>query len=113
MPSRFEPCGLNQLYSLKYGTVPLVRATGGLADTIVGYDPQSPNPAANGFVFQEYSALALSETLRQACDAYRRPEVWTQLIAVGMRQDWSWARSAKQYVELYQKTMERRNATAN
>ena len=63
MPSRFEPCGLNQLYSLRYGTVPLVRATGGLADTITGYDPQSPNPAANGFVFQEYSSLALSETL--------------------------------------------------
>ena len=71
MPSRFEPCGLNQLYSLQYGTVPLVRATGGLADTITGYDPQSPNPAANGFVFQEYSPLALSECLRQACDAYQ------------------------------------------
>ncbi len=91
MPSRFEPCGLNQLYSLRYGTVPLVRATGGLADTITGYDPQSPNPAANGFVFQEYSTLALSEALRQACDAYRRPEVWKQLIATGMAQDWSWA----------------------
>ena len=112
MPSRSEPCGLNQLYSLKYGTVPLVRATGGLADTIVGYDPQVPNPAANGFAFQEYSSLALSETLRQACDAYRRPEVWKQLIAVGMGQDWSWARSARQYVELYQKTIERRNAVA-
>ena len=80
MPSRFEPCGLNQLYSLKYGTVPLVRATGGLADTITGYDAQTPNPAANGFVFQEYSPLALSECLRQACDAYRRPE---RLAAAG------------------------------
>jgi starch synthase len=108
MPSRFEPCGLNQLYSLRYGTVPLVRATGGLADTITGYDAQSPSPAANGFVFQEYSPLALSECLRQACDAYRRREVWRQLVATGMRQDWSWARSAKDYVELYKKTMERR-----
>jgi starch synthase len=108
MPSRFEPCGLNQLYSLRYGTVPLVRATGGLADTITGYDAQSPSPAANGFVFQEYSPLALSECLRQACDAYRRPEVWRQLVATGMRQDWSWTRSAKDYVELYKKTMERR-----
>jgi starch synthase len=107
MPSRFEPCGLNQLYSLRYGTVPLVRATGGLADTIVGYDPLSPNPAANGFVFQEYSSLALSEALRQTCDAYRRPEVWKQLIATGMAQDWSWTRSAKEYVELYRKMMER------
>ena len=108
MPSRFEPCGLNQLYSLRYGTVPLVRATGGLADTITGYDAQTPNPAANGFVFQEYSPLALSECLRQACDAYRRPEVWRQLVAIGMRQDWSWARSATAYVELYKKTMELR-----
>jgi starch synthase len=113
MPSLFEPCGLNQLYSLKYGTVPLVRATGGLADTITGYDPRSSNPAANGFVFQEYSSLALSECLRQACDAYRRPDVWKQLVAAGMGQDWSWARSAKEYVELYRKTIERRNAIAN
>jgi starch synthase len=97
------------MYSLRYGTVPLVRATGGLADTIVGYDPQAPNPAANGFVFQEYSTLTLSETLRQACDAYRQPEVWSQLVAAGMRQDWSWARRAREYVELYQKTIERGN----
>jgi starch synthase len=113
MPSRFEPCGLNQLYSLRYGTVPLVRATGGLADTIVGFESQSPSPAANGFVFQEYSALALSESLRQACDAYRRPEVWQKLVAVGMDQDWSWARSARQYIELYQKTMERANTVVS
>jgi starch synthase len=106
MPSRFEPCGLNQMYSLKYGTVPLVRATGGLSDTITGYDPLSPNPAANGFVFQEYSSLALSECLRQACDTYQKPDVWKQLVATGMRQDWSWAQSAKKYVELYRKTME-------
>jgi len=113
MPSRFEPCGLNQMYSLKYGTVPVVRATGGLADTITGYDPLLPSPAANGFVFQEYSVLALSEILRQACDAYRRPEVWKQLVTTGMGQDWTWARSAKQYVELYQRTMERGTAVVN
>lgn len=113
MPSRFEPCGLNQLYSLRYGTVPLVRATGGLADTIIGFDPHVPHPNANGFVFQEYSSLALSEALRQACDVYRRPEVWKDLVGIGMGQDWTWARSARQYVELYQKTVERRNATVN
>jgi starch synthase len=107
MPSRFEPCGLNQLYSLKYGTVPLVRATGGLADTITGYDALMPNPAANGFVFQECSSLALSESLRQACEVFRRPQVWRQLMAAGMSQDWSWTRSAKEYVELYRMTMER------
>jgi starch synthase len=72
-----------------------------------------PHPAANGFVFQEYSALALSEILRQACDAYRRQEVWKQLVKAGMGQDWTWARSAKQYVELYQKTIERGNALVN
>jgi starch synthase len=113
MPSRFEPCGLNQLYSLRYGTVPLVRATGGLADTIVGFDAHSPQPAANGFVFQEYSSLALSETLRQACDAYRRPDVWQKLVAAGMAQDWSWSRSAREYVDLYQKTIERGNAVSS
>ncbi len=98
MPSRFEPCGLNQMYSLKYGTVPVVRSTGGLADTI---------DQSNGFIFQEYSPLALEETLREACDAYRQGEVWSRLMATGMSQDWSWARSAKQYVELYKTTAER------
>ena len=73
MPSRFEPCGLNQLYSLKYGTVPVVRETGGLADTITGYPKASPEgPPPNGFSFQEYSPLALSETLRRACDLYHQ-----------------------------------------
>ena len=108
MPSHFEPCGLNQLYSLRYGTVPVVRVTGGLADTILGYDEQTAaSGLANGFSFQEYSSLAFSETLRQACDVYRKPEVWNRLIATGMKQDWSWNRSAKQYVELYKTTVAR------
>ena len=112
MPSRYEPCGLSQLYSLRYGTVPVVRATGGLADTIVGYDEQTAAAgAANGFSFQEYSSLALGETLRQACDVYRQPEAWDRLIATGMKQDWSWTRSAKQYVELYQSTLARKKST--
>ncbi len=98
MPSRYEPCGLNQMYSLCYGTVPVVRATGGLADTI---------SEANGFSFQEYNSTALSETLHQACNTYRRPEAWSRLIATGMSQDWSWAHSARQYVELYQTTIAR------
>ena len=114
MPSRFEPCGLNQLYSLKYGTIPIVRDTGGLADTITGYgNERTGGPPPNGFSFQEYSPLALSETLRRACDLYRQqPEVWRQLIATGVRQDWSWAASAKQYVELYQKTIARAGQVA-
>jgi len=112
MPSRYEPCGLNQFYSLRYGTVPAVRATGGLADTITGAaeDP-AEDPSANGFRFQEYSSMALGEMLRRACDAYRRPEVWKQLMTTGMSQDWSWARSARQYVELYETTIKRMRQT--
>ena len=112
MPSRYEPCGLNQFYSLRYGTVPAVRATGGLADTITGVaDDPAADPSANGFRFQEYSPLALGEMLRRACDAYRRPDIWAQLISTGMSQDWSWERSARQYVELYETTIKRMQQT--
>lgn len=107
MPSRFEPCGLSQLYSLKYGTVPVVRSTGGLADTITGPGDATANRPANGFTFQDYSAMALGEILNQACEAHRQPDYWRQLIATGMSQDWSWARSAKQYVSMYQLTQQR------
>ncbi|HUY88968.1 MAG TPA: glycogen synthase GlgA [Pirellulales bacterium] len=108
MPSRYEPCGLNQLYSLKYGTVPVVRATGGLVDTIVDATRETlADGTATGFSFREYEVLALTETLRRAIDAYGQSGIWSQLIAAGMRQDWSWARSAQQYVELYQKIMAR------
>lgn len=104
MPSRYEPCGLNQLYSLKYGTAPVVRATGGLADTIVDATRETlADGTATGFTFREYEVLALSETLRRAIEAYNQPTVWSQLITTGMRQDWSWSRSARQYVELYRK----------
>jgi len=109
MPSRYEPCGLNQLYSLKYGTVPVVRRTGGLADTVVDANDQSlGDGTANGFSFSEDDPEALSETLQRACDAYRRPDVWSQLIDTGMRQDWSWAKSARQYVALYQRIIARK-----
>jgi starch synthase len=108
MPSRFEPCGLNQMYSLRYGTVPVVRATGGLADTIIDAQPAAlADGTANGFSFQECSALALGETLRRACDAFQRKESWNRLVATGMRQDWSWARSARQYAKLYEETVTR------
>jgi starch synthase len=108
MPSSFEPCGLSQLYSLKYGTVPIVRATGGLADTIVDCTPETlASRTANGFSFREYSALALSDTLRRAWDAYSNPSVWEQLQATGMQQDWSWNRSARQYGALYEDTLAR------
>jgi starch synthase len=110
MPSRFEPCGLNQMYSLKYGTVPVVRETGGLADTIVGHgSPQAESTHPNGFSFQEYSPLALSETLRRACDLFRlHPAEWRKLVNTGMCQDWSWGQSARKYSELYLKASTRR-----
>ena len=113
MPSRYEPCGLNQLYSLKYGTVPVVHATGGLADTIVDAGPeQMANHTANGFSFVHYDARAMEEALRRACDMYRsQPEAWKQLVETGMRQDWSWSASARRYVSVYQETLARVNQT--
>src|SRR5262249_20284415 len=98
-----EPCGLNQLYSLKYGTVPLVRATGGLADTVVDATPANlAIGSATGFVFLPYSAEALLETIDRAFKMYReQPQQWRALQLTGMRQDWSWRRSAAEYEELY------------
>ena len=114
MPSRYEPCGLSQLYSLKYGTVPVVRATGGLADTIENAtDATLAAGTANGFSFREYSALALSETLGRACEAYHNKDLWQQLIETGMRQDWSWTHSAREYDLLYRKTVARLRQTVN
>lgn len=108
MPSRFEPCGLNQLYSLKYGTVPIVRATGGLADTVTDATRETlAAGTATGFSFREYSPLALAETLSRACEAYAQPAVWAQLVDNGMKQDWSWDRSAREYVKLYRSLLAR------
>ncbi len=103
MPSRYEPCGLNQLYSLRYGTVPVVRETGGLADTITDTRSETiRDGTANGFRFTEFHAQALSETLWRAVKAYQDRPVWEQLIRTGMSQDWSWGQSALLYQELYQ-----------
>jgi len=102
MPSRFEPCGLNQMYSLRYGTVPVVRATGGLADTVREYDPE--RGGGNGFTFEEYTPEAMLAALRRAVDLYLRdPEVWKRLMLRGMREDHSWETSAREYLKLYQK----------
>jgi starch synthase len=94
MPSKFEPCGLNQLYSLKYGTVPIVRLTGGLVDTV---DEQV------GFTFNSSSVAEMLATVKKAVEAYGHPACWTELMRRGMLQDWSWDKSAREYVELYQK----------
>jgi starch synthase len=110
MPSRFEPCGLNQLYSLKYGTAPIVRATGGLADTVTDATRETLDAhTATGFSFREYSDMALAETMTRAVAAYGQGDVWNQLIDTGMAQDWSWGRSADEYINLYQRLMSRMN----
>ena len=101
MPSRFEPCGLNQMYSLKYGTVPIVRAAGGLDDTIVNFDHTSLR--GNGFKFYEYDAERLLETIHEALLVYADRDLWRALMLNGMRADYSWTESARHYVELYQR----------
>lgn len=105
MPSQFEPCGLNQLYSLKYGTVPMVRAVGGLADTVVDASPKNLEAGtATGFMFQAYTPAAFLETIDRALLMYHENAgQWRKLQETGMRQDWSWNRSAAQYEDLYRK----------
>jgi starch synthase len=101
MPSRFEPCGLNQMYSLRYGTVPLVRATGGLHDTVHNVDPATGE--GTGFTFQAYSADALLTALRRALGMYRDRAAWRRIQVAGMQQDFSWDASARQYAALYER----------
>lgn len=108
MPSRFEPSGLNQLYSLRYGTVPVVRRTGGLADSIVDVNPETLYLGrANGFAFEPYTTEALVATVGRAIAAYRDPGLWRWLQSVGMRADFSWDRAAEKYVTLYTMTVDR------
>ncbi len=97
MPSHYEPCGLNQMYSLRYGTVPVVRATGGLEDTITG----TPTAEATGFKFVDYNGVALLETARQACREWENRAAWTAMMVRGMRKDFSWKASAAEYSRLY------------
>ena len=99
MPSRFEPCGLNKLYSLRYGTVPVVRATGGLADTVEPFDPETGE--GTGFVFTEYSGRALLGALREALRAFQDRPAWRRLQVRGMSRDHSWDVSAREYVKVY------------
>jgi starch synthase len=101
MPSHFEPCGLGQLISLKYGTIPVVRKTGGLADTIFDYEPRSDT--GNGFTFTAYEPVALFETIRRSLAVYRDKRAWMRLVKRAMESDFSWEQSAKKYLEVYQK----------
>ena len=107
MPSRFEPCGLNQIYSLRYGTVPIVHRTGGLADTVVDASPQHLlNGAATGFVFDQAEAASLWDALERAMEMYHRPGMWwRKLASTGMDQDFSWPASAARYIEIYHKAL--------
>lgn len=108
MPSRFEPCGLGQLIAMRYGSVPIVRSTGGLADTVDDYDPATGQ--GNGFAFSDYSEEALLAAVERALETYRRKDTWRTLLGQGMRADFSWQTSARKYVELYQKALEFKSA---
>lgn len=99
MPSRFEPCGLGQMISLRYGTIPVVRKTGGLADTIVDYEPRSDT--GNGFTFTAYDSVALFETIKRALSIYRDKKTWMRLVKRAMEADFSWEKSAQKYLDLY------------
>jgi starch synthase len=110
MPSRYEPCGLNQIYSLKYGTVPIVRATGGLDDTIEPWDARSSK--GTGFKFHDYTGEALLATIKQAVLAYRDPSSWQSLMRNGMSRDFSWGASAREYGKIYDRARHLRSAEA-
>jgi starch synthase len=103
MPSRYEPCGLNQLYSLRYGTIPLVHAVGGLRDTVQPFHPETGE--GTGFVFYEPSAPALLEVVQQALAAYGDQHTWKRLMQHAMARDFSWQQSACRYLELYQRVI--------
>lgn len=107
MPSRYEPCGLNQLYSLKYGTIPIVRATGGLDDTIKNYDAKTGK--GNGFSFKSYSSKSMFLKIKEAIDVYHSREDWNKLTKNSMSMDYSWMRSAKEYEQLYLKAAEKKS----
>jgi starch synthase len=99
MPSRYEPCGLNQMYSLRYGTVPIVRRTGGLADSVEHFDARTGE--GTGIVFNDFDTPALEWALNTALDLYAQPAQWSRLVQNGMARDFSWARQAREYLALY------------
>ncbi|HUK57564.1 MAG TPA: glycogen synthase GlgA [Nitrospiria bacterium] len=108
MPSRYEPCGLNQMYSLRYGTVPLVRKTGGLADTVVDATPSNLSEGkADGFVFEAANSHALLTTVRLALKLFREKDLWYRMMRAGMAADFSWDRSAREYEKLYRLAVEK------
>jgi starch synthase len=111
MPSHYEPCGLNQIYSLKYGTVPIVRATGGLDDTIESWDARTGK--GTGFKFTDYNGEALLATIKQALIAYQDFSSWQTLMRNGMSRDFSWGTSAREYGKIYERARQTRTAAPN
>jgi starch synthase len=103
MPSRYEPCGLNQFYGMRYGTVPIVRHTGGLGDTVRDFSQE--NGLGNGFKFFDYDSAEMVNAIRRAVDVWRKKESWLQLVKNGMTEDFSWDQSARRYVDLYHKAI--------
>ena len=103
MPSLYEPCGLNQMYSLRYGTVPIVRRTGGLADSVEHYDPHTG--LGTGVVFNDYNSEGLEWALNTALDLYGDPAHWERMVRNGMSRDFSWQHQGSLYVELYEKLL--------
>ena len=99
MPSKWEPCGLGQMISMRYGTVPLVRRTGGLADTVSDLGPELKS--GTGFVFNDYSSAALSSALERAANGFKQKAAWKKLVGRIMKQDFSWSGPAARYEELY------------
>jgi starch synthase len=103
IPSLYEPCGLNQLYSFRYATVPVVRGTGGLEETVRPFQPATSN--GNGFVFQKYSSLAMLAALREALKYYRNPDLWKKILSEGMKENFSWDHAARRYRNLYKNAL--------
>jgi len=105
MPSKYEPCGLNRMYSMRYGTVPVVRATGGLADTVQEFDPETRQ--GTGFRFGPYDALHFKDSIARALRHWDNRALWHALVVNGMQTDFSWARSAARYAEVYESVRQR------
>jgi starch synthase len=103
MPSRVEPCGTNQLVAMHYGSVPIVRATGGLADTVQNYDPRTGQ--GTGFVFGNYDPWMLFAAVVRAVETFKHRDSWRQIQLRGMSADFSWDRSARKYVDLYRRAI--------
>ena len=112
VPSRFEPCGLTQMYGLRYGTVPVVRRVGGLADTVVDAGSvESPAAAGTGFVFDAAQAHALQDALSRAFGSFRQPKAWAALMQRGMAQSLSWDGPALSYMALYERACSERRSS--